>query len=416
MIKQLVIAIVILSSFAAVFSVVSKTSFRDSEEYLFAAQNIKTSGVLYAGDETKDRDYRLYSKRPLAYPLLLAINPYSTRIVQVLLVLLMGFGSIALLRKQRYSLQKLRVFLWLFLLTPLLLLHPGFILADFVFSCAILFFFFGLLYYGLFKWNVIFWWCIAALMKPVLFPTVLLWVVALFVSLFLKKTRWLKLSIPILLVIGVFARNFKKTGVAEYSSISSINLAYYNAKLTLTNKFGMDSADRFIDDACFATPRNKEDYKEYASHLKERATSVITGNMVSYLKVHFLGTVKMILDPGRFEIYHFLGMNEEASLTELLFSGNLKKLYDNLLLNPLAFGLYLLFLVVSVVKLIGFFLAFTTKSSWKNPLMLLGLLFIGYFVGVTGPIGAGRFMLPVILIYNVLAVEGLYRFKKSSKS
>ena len=52
---------------------------QDSEEYLYAAQNIIDKQTLYSGDLEQEIDPALYTKRPLGYPLFLSFFKISVQ-------------------------------------------------------------------------------------------------------------------------------------------------------------------------------------------------------------------------------------------------------------------------------------------------------------------------------------------------
>lgn len=415
MIKKLVVLLLSIVGFAAIYSTTSNITFRDSSEYVFASENLKNKNCLYAGDLSKPMDFRLFSKRPVVYPLVLAFNPLTMRLVQFLLFVLLIFGVLSLLRRNSFSNKKLSTFLWFLIFTPLMLLHPGFIMADFVFSCCLFFFFYALIYTGLNSWDSILWWIVAVLIKPALFPTVIIWLFAIAFQIVKSRKLHVKLFLPLLVVVAVFIRNYQTAGVKEYSSISTINLVHYNAKLAVAKVYGLDSANNFVNGALFSIPETARAYQSYSKNLKDLGQQTIVNNKLGYIIVHTLGAIKMVLDPGRFELYAFVGLSDEESLTELIFSGKWSALYNKLLSRPTTFAFYLALFLVSLIKLVLVSALLFSKPFWKEPLIVLSLLFVAYCLGITGPVGAGRFFLPVVMMYNLLAVEGLYRFQKGSK-
>jgi hypothetical protein len=129
-----------------------------------------------------------------------------------------------------------------------------------------------------------------------------------------------------------------------------------------------------------------------------------------------MGAIKMVLDPGRFELYTFFNQpTSDISLTELIFARNWSKLENSLKATPMLLYVFLFFLAIQVLKLLG--LVFSASRLVKNGFVLLMAL---YFVGITGPVGAARFFVPVsvlALVFSALGWErALHFFKKRSKS
>jgi hypothetical protein len=124
----------------------------------------------------------------------------------------------------------------------------------------------------------------------------------------------------------------------------------------------------------------------------------------------------MILDPGRFELYTFLGITPSAfSLTEMIYAKDWQKLKLFMFSNIGVLGVFLILFLINVFK--AFILIFNLKELRKH--WFLGLLFL-YFLAIAGPVGAARFMLPVSVLYLVFFSVGWVNlsdfFQKRSKS
>jgi len=205
------------------------------------------------------------------------------------------------------------------------------------------------------------------------------------------------------------------TNQYEYSSISTINLGQYNAKLTVAKAFGYDSAQEYVSRSEFAIPRTSKEYANYRSKVNSLAKSTILDNLKSYITVHTAGSIKMLLDPGRFELYTFFNQpTSDGSLTEMIYAQRWSDIKAVLIKRPVLFVLIIGLFLLAIVKLIG--AAFSVAQFKKLSFILI---ITAYFVIIAGPVGAARFMLPVSVIYLVLACQGidsiLHSLQKSTK-
>ncbi|PCJ65943.1 MAG: hypothetical protein COA58_07640 [Bacteroidetes bacterium] len=399
-----------------------KPTINDSIEYEYAASNMLNFNILYSGNMSDQLDFRLYTKRTLGYPIFMLFQHQNTVIVNfiqsliVLLNFLLGISLIKIFTNKR------RVFMLFsigYTLHLSLLIHSQFILSDLLFTSIITLI--AQVFYSKTDspknkiWIISILWTAAVVVKPVLLPSVFL-APLLIVWLLVRTKKWrLSLMLPLLIITIASAINYQNIKKAEYSSISTINLAQYNAKLTIAKKYGYDSAQSFVSSDALRIPRTIHDYAAYKTNARNLGTQAILDNLFSYLQVHTLGTIKMILDPGRFELYTFFNEpTNSTSLTEMIFSREWTKLVSKMKENILLFILFLVLLLISVLKVIG---AAISLKEWKKHLFLISITL--YFLILTGPVGAARFFLPASIIYLVMAALGwdniLNFFQKRSK-
>lgn len=395
----------------------------DSHEYLSLAENI-TSGVHYAGDLKEPLDFRLFSKRPLGYAVFLntsglrSISFIQTATV-LLLVLLYAIG-LFIIKEWKGDLTKLMIVYTInFVLLTGLFISTAFIMADLLLSVLVsLMVYLFILHQKnergslLLAISVI--WSMALLVKPILLPSLLL---IPLVYWFNKGKRMRSvLLLPFIVCAFVFYQNYRLTSVWHFSSISSINKVHYNSKLLISNQFGHDSAQTFPVGEELQIPQDRTAFKEYISFANQSTKTVLTEHFQAYLKLHLIGMFKSVLDPGRFELYTLIGEPTSGeSLTEYLYAGEFSTVKDKMKQAGSAFQLFLVLLVLSTVRALLFIL-----GSWrKGGINLLLVLIVLYFIGIAGPIGAFRFLLPAIVPYLLLSSLGFYRlllfFQKGSK-
>jgi hypothetical protein len=399
-----------------------KPVINDGEEYYAAANNLLEHSTLYAGELDRTIDYRLYSKRTLGYPLYLVFQNVSTTIALLSsmgLVLLNFFLGIQLLSSFGTKKRGYVLFALLFVLHLPLLLHATFPLSDLllctVISASTMVFYDSknTLHSKLISIGLL--WGLGLLLKPVLLPTILFSPLVYLYFRFNKGKSSIALMFPLIVFLVGSGINYVNSGQYEYSSISTINLGQYNAKLTIAKGYGYDSAQAYVSRPEFSIPRTATEYANYKSGVNTLAASTIFENIASYITVHIAGSLKMLVDPGRFELYtYFDEPTSEGSLTELICAQKWGKVKASLATRPVLFVLFTFLFILAIVKL--FLAAF---SIIKLKQLSFALIVTAYFVAIAGPVGAARFMLPVSVIYLVLVCQGmetlLHFFQKSTK-
>jgi len=329
----------------------------------------------------------------------------------------LGLSALQQLTSRRISFV---IYSLLFLLHVPLLIHVSFAMADLLLSCLV-----SLAVLISFQKKIkprskflilAFLWGLGVFTKPVLLPS--LFLSPLLLLYFRRKHsywHWALLA-PLCVWVGVSSINYQNTQQFEYSSISTINLGQYNTKLLISSVYGYDSAQHFVAKPAFAIPRSKASSAQYKASLHQLSIHTCLKHFKSYCKIHLLGTIKMILDPGRFELFTMRNVsNDNTSLTELIYANNWMVLIEEFKTKPLLLLVMIGLLIVNLIKALLF--VCSTKSWHKNPLMIITLL---YFIAIAGPVGAARFLLPVSVLYLVYCSLGWAKlldfFQKSSKS
>ena len=394
----------------------------DTIEYQYAADNLLKNNILYGGNSNQPVDYRLYSKRTLGYPIFLLFQQQNEHLILVSTVLLyvllffLGLHILSLFIQKKAAFVS---YILLFLLHIAFTIHTTLHMADLLVAAAVTSTVLVYHSHNTSTYQKIFYisllWGLGLFLKPIFLPSLLLIPV---IVIYLKRAtgNWQPwLLVPLAFWAIGCTVNYSSSGVFEYSSISTINLGQYNAKLMVANVDGADAASNFTNSEAFNVPRTLPQYGHYKQRVREEAIIAIQDNPLAYAKVHLAGMIKMVLDPGRFEIYTFFGMNDhKVSLTELLYSGDWDRIEEVMSKNIVVLFVFLTLLFVGIVKVV---LVCFSLSRIKQTFFMLFM--ITYFVVITGPVGAARFMLPVSVLYLVLAAIGtqyvLAFFQKRSK-
>lgn len=397
----------------------TRVHINDSEEYINYSHNIVNYNTAYAGNFYSPKDFRLFAKRTPGYPAYIIMQwstPATIYLSQALLVLFLYFLGFALVKKWKNKCSVFYIYSVGFALQVTLFLHVGFIMSDLLLAATLTL---GtLVFYSQSKDKVkllSILWLLAVLIKPVMLPSLVL-IPILFVWLILKSKKiHLSLWLPVVTVVCISWVNFQQTHKFEYSSISTINMAHYNAKLTIASAYGYDSAQQFSSAICSKIPSNQTEYNTYISRAKEEGVSTILNHLPTYAKIHTLGAIKMLFDPGRFELYTFFNQpTSSVSLTEKIYAGDWCGLFENLKKGGLLLVALFLFGLVQFLKVMGS--VFAIKDMRKHYFLML--LFV-YFVGLSGPIGAARFFVPISVLFTVFSAIGwsiiLEFFQKRTK-
>ncbi len=400
----------------------------DSIEYLYMAGNIANEGVFYCGDLSKPINPDFYTKRPPLYPLyvtavhLIFKSDLAVIFLQNLISLFNILLMIILAEKLRQT--SVRIALIFLLISPVQVFYANMIMSEIILQTWILLMVNSYLRFFKAKNPINLFWgslflILAMLTKPVMYPfAAILLVGGLY---FLLKDR-IKLAmvyglLPITFLLGYNLWNQNRTGVFHFSSIQTINLVQYNIYYFLINQFGDKDADEFLK-STYHKADQIENYTQRQSFLKKAALEKIKVNLPAYFWFHAKGVVRWFVDPGRFDYYNFFGVEAQKSsgfLKQLSREGT-EKTFRNFLSQPF----YMVVLLVSTfavrVLLLSFmvlWLLLSQNSLLEKISVALPILFVA---AATGPLGASRFMLPLLPLIILAASSSLnYMFASKAK-
>lgn len=390
--------------------------FPDSDRYLEAARNLLHHGTLYAWPWPPSSPQE-YSIRPPGYPLLLAVVgrvPALFLLVQNALALL-NVGLVARwLARHTPGMTPRR---WAFFLLLALTAPAHFVYANTAMSETLLqtlvvglwltltrFASTGesrsLLYAALLT-------AAALLVKPVFLPFAFLfvggaWLIVLR-SARLKTTtqrgatiNFLIAVIPLLVMFGWQARNYAQTGYWHFSSIAGINLLRYNTSAVLRATDGPAAANAFVYKTIIAAEALPT-FAAQQQYMQREASAALVQHLPTYFGLHLRGMANCLLDPGRFDLTEFVRLPATTpGLSYLMDAGGYADVGKALARQPLALLLVLaVVLLGNMARLVGFVLfLLNRKLPLAARLVAAGLVL--YVIGITGPLGAARFLVPVL--------------------
>jgi len=318
------------------------------------------------------------------------------------------------------------LFLLLLAFSPAQMIYANLIMSETIFQFTLALGFYFLVKYfkkDSIKYLLYFNICIAvsAFVKPVIYlfvyPSFLL---MLYFSFKSKSIKPILLGIvPIILIQTYTFWNYKRTDYWQFSSIQTTNLFQYNSYYFNVQRIGLEKANLYFDDQIQKADSIKS-YPEKQRYIERASNQLIRQNFIGYSWFHFKGMLRFFIDPGRFDISNFFGLEENSSpgFFERLNIEGLKGVINYLFQQNL-FLIVALFLValVNLIKFAGLILFLTSKQIDLK--FRLAIFFIvGYIAFATGPLGASRFMMPLIpfLILVTLTSIGYVSFFKRFKS
>jgi hypothetical protein len=407
--RLLIIVLLLQAAFFSYQSLHHRFFLDDSGEYIQTADNILSHGTIYCGDLDQSIDPALYTKRPPAYPGFLAlIRLFTERMVPVLI--LQGLLSLfAIMVMARLFLQEKKLDFWaagLLFFLPAQFIYSNLIMSEILFQLLIMLMAWSAWAYFRYRKRTYMWsyqllLVLAILVKPVMYVFVVPNLV-LFFFLYGKYRRRLDMIsclIPIVFVILLAGFNQQRTGYFHVSSIRQINMVDYNIYYYTMDRFGADTAD-VIRSSIYDHCSGERDFTTYSRCLDHEVATIIKKDPVAYGWFHAKGMMRFFIDPGRFDIYTFFGIEKEGNrgLLYRINSDGFRGALTYLVEQPALIVLWLLLIAfLNVVKAIGF-LFFLFNREVRVEFRLFLFLLIGTLSFATGPLGASRFMLPVALL------------------
>ncbi len=391
----------------------------DSEEYKYVAQNLTNEQTLYSADLSAAIRYEHYTKRPPVYPVFWVIiaSVFGTDGWVIFFQLLISIGNIYLLL---YVLREIgvnaKVYLWLL---PFLLLYPAQYIYTNLLMTEILFQSFLLLCLCLLlkaeankRLKFIYLYTLVLLLAMLTKPVMYLFFVPHACLMFYWTWKWRKWQLliiallPFLFVSSYSYWNDQRTGYFHFSSIQNKSLLQYTTYHLLMQEEGAEKARRKVDeieDHAAAMP----DFAESQRYIQAESRRILTQYAGTYLWFHLKGMLNFFIDPGRFDLYHFFGIEQSDGQGFLYhFSENgYRGVWGYLKQQPI--GVLLLLIVIAFVnalKLLALSIfPFTKTLRWEQKVLVLLPIF--YLAALTGINGASRFAVPVFpMMLLVMAV------------
>lgn len=391
----------------------------DSDDYLHVADNMVRGGIYYSGDMSQTWNADNVSRRPPGYPLLIIathiVDGEGILLIIQALISITTLCGVSLLLQRRFGFRP-AVNIWLLLaivLFPAQVFYANFVMAEILFQALLFWCVFAAIefYFDRRPRNIL----LAAILlgaailtKPVVF---LLWVPVLLFSLYYAwrlRQRSLVLvgCIPFLVVAGWSTLNYSWTGYLHFSSMKKINLLNYNAHALLSRVYGGSYADSVID-VVHAQAERIPDYAERSGYMEREAMKHIAAHPGRYALLHAQGGINLLLDPGRYDVFNFFGLENKRSDSLLLaFSGKdgYGQLWQKLTSTiPPVLLVWLVIVLAGNVLLVISTISFSIRGKCPVGVKILILSVVLYTIGITGHVGAARYKTAIfpLLLFTV---------------
>lgn len=403
----------------------------DSAEYVQLATNIK-NGIYYSGNASLPLDPFYISLRPPVYSLFIlgCWGLFGYKVGAILFVQnLISIFNCLLVKSTFDQLYpdtgKSFLFLILIIGFPMQVVFANMIFSDVLLQCFLMLYFRELLFSlretksaGILKMSL--WLILAVFTKPIIFP--FLFIHALFVIIIaVRKRKWLFIgyaALPVLLLFMYGQWNKQKTGLYHISSVQSVNLLDFNLAEYYTYKYGPEEMKLRVDrikDELKGAHSFKEKYELSARIAKEK----IKEEWLGYAFFHCLKGCQMFIDPNKLEFdifareYHYIN-DYKTSFMDSWRAERWKGVFNYLKHYPYLM-LLLLMPVFGFIRLIGFIMFFfDRKNKWTIKCAVV--LFVLYFVVITGPVANARYFLPIVLIVSACSWIGYANFLSKYKT
>ncbi len=428
---RFVLVLVIYHLLFFLYNICYNTTFilLDSEEYYNLASNILNHFEFYSGNINDVIEIEDYTKRPPLYSIFILVFSLFLKSYTLLFLVqnVLSISSILIVKsifEASFGKSK-RVVLFLFIFLSL----SQFIYANLMMSEMLLQFLITLSIYLLYliisqKRTSYLWYyqllvILLFLTKPVFYLFVIPNILVTFLVCRQIKVRFgtLKAIIPIVAVMLYCQWNYNRTGSYNFSSIQQINLVNYNLRYFHTNKYGVDYAQN-INSKIKEESEAVENYKNRLKLKNELVAEYIKKDLLSYGIFHIKGSARFFVDPGRFDIANFFNLknSDEVGILKHLNENGVSGVIDYFKTQSIIIILlFVTILALSIVKFIGFtwFVVGLFKQNKLLWWIVIGIII--YISALTGPLGAARFIVPVLPFYTFASIYGITALWKRIK-
>lgn len=392
----------------------------DSDEYLYAAENLLTHGLSYSAEWEQPLRADHLTKRPPVYPLVVGL---VEQVAGSLMWLIFVQSCLSLFNIYLLSSMLRELNLWdragnwlwvLVLLYPAQFIYANLVMTEMLFQTLLL----GACFLAMralatrsmrYAWGYSLLLLLAVFTKPVMY----LFVIPNAIMLLGMAARWkrnqlLVMALLPLLVVGAYALwNQQRTGYFHVSSIQSKSLLQYTTYHLLLQEEGPEMA-RNLTDEIQRVANQQESFAQSERYVLAACKDIILERPAAYAWLHARGMLNFFLDPGRFDLYHFFGWqtSDEPGLLHRFGEAGYVGIWDYLRQQPV--GILLLLGLVTLgngIKLLAL-LAFPFVRGMNGKYKFLILLLVLYLATLTGINGASRFAMPIfpLLLVAVAAV------------
>ena len=409
-------------------AVVGANTTPDSAEYLLCARNAAEGLGFQANSDDGPRSEEAVTRRPPGYPaLLLAVGRSGTAAMalQVLLSLATVGLCLLFLKRSGGSPASACFLLAGFLFAPSQIVYATSIMSEIPFQfCLTAGFLAAILHFEdraaggtSLKWISLSAtaFCAGLLVKPVLYPAALLFSAAgLAVTARRREFRALPAVLaPALCVLALAGWNCSRTGAFEVSSIQTTNMLDVNMKMVLYQAEGAERAERTID-SLEAEAAAIADYPARQAFRAEQSRRILRGHPGIAVRQFAKGVVLFFLDPGRFDLVTYAGIDDGNGLMYALAARDSGAVGRILRAMPLWLWAVLAAVFAFNAARAALYAKFLLRTKGRAAAKVLLSCGIAYVALAGGPLGVSRYALPVVPLVLVGAALSFADGKKVS--
>jgi len=231
------------------------------------------------------------------------------------------------------------------------------------------------------------------------------------------------------LIIPWQLRNRAETGYSGFSSLAPLNMYFYLANSVLAaqqhvpffemrhrlgyNDVRQDQVGYLNEDTYLARHPEQKSWAiaQRLSYIDHEAVHILLMNPWTYARMHVLGIVHTIVDPGatNFLIFFRLYRLGGGFFGGLQDRGMVKTVSEAIVKNPLIFWSNALLLPMELAYLSFACIALFSRRVRLDPAVLTAFLILSYYIAIPGASQAqARFREPAMPMISVLAGYGLW--------
>ena len=417
--KTLIVLILVHLIFFFVKVCLGDFFLQDSYDYYKLAENINNHFTFYSADLNSVINFENYTKRPPLYALFILVFSFLLKLKVTVLIAqnILSIFSILLtinIFKAYINNINIKLYVSLIIASASQFVYANYLMSELFFQFLIILLCYSFhktiktksLKYVLYSQFII---IFLFLTKPVFYlfviPNI---IICICLAKRIVRKAYLFSLIPIAALLLYITWNEQRTGSYEFSSIQNLSVTNYSLKYFHTNKYGKDYALK-INKQINNEADKSTSYKERQHVLKTKTLGYIKKDLFSYAWFHIKGSFRMLLDPGRFDLYNFFNFENtgEVGFLSHINSGGITGAFNYFKQQPLLILILIpVILVFNIIKAFGFTLFWIKNYKTAPPFLFYALFIIVYIVGLTGPSGAARFLVPLIPLYCIFASQG----------
>jgi hypothetical protein len=212
-------------------------------------------------------------------------------------------------------------------------------------------------------------------------------------------------------------RNYRLTGVADFTSFKAINLAYYAAPMFLSNlNHTMVDVERKNIETEINIPQSEWINLKYSKQISDFAEQIILKHPFSYLKYHITSSLPFLFSSSiqdvltTYKSAMHIKDSFKSGAINYLTSHEFKLFFESITAVWWKIVERIVLMIIYVVAIWGF---------WKEKKKLITWIFIfipAYLMVLAGPVGGARYSIQALPFILILFAAGLMYIEEKLKN